>query len=83
MGSWSLERIFIFQLEMKNIISYGQCNYSKTSKVKDKIKDCTTALSVVSSSLAWRLQPLNISINKVLKENLRDKLVGHWIGKTI
>ena len=40
----------------------------KTIKVKDKIKECETALSVISSDLIWKLQVLDISINKVLKK---------------
>ena len=57
---------------MNNTISSRQCNYSFTSKVKDKIKECEIALSVISSSLTWRWLPLDISVNKVFKENLRN-----------
>ena len=46
MGSRSLEKIFIFQLKMKNTIYPEQCTTHKTSKVKDKIKEYETALSV-------------------------------------
>ena len=49
-------------------------------QVKDKIKECETALSVIPCGLTWRLQPLNISIDKVFKESLRNKYVGYRIG---
>ena len=52
-----------------------------TGKLKDKIKECWTALSVISSCLTWSLQPLHISINKVSKESLRNKYVRYWIWK--
>ena len=51
------------------------------SQVKDEIKKCKTALSIITSDLTWILQPLDISINKVFKEGLRSKYVGYWIGK--
>ena len=52
----------------------------KTIKVKDKIKECKTELSVISSGLIQKLQVLDISINKVFKESLRNKYVGYWIS---
>ena len=51
--------------------------------MKDKIKKCETALSVIPSGLSWRLQPLNISVSKVFKESLRRNYIDFWIGKTI
>ena len=49
----------------------------KTCIVKDKIKECETALSVIQSALIWIVQQSDISINKVLKESLRIKYVGY------
>ena len=48
--------------------------------MKDKIKECKTELSVISSGLIWKLQVLDISINNVFKESLRNKYVGYWIS---
>ena len=49
--------------------------------MNDKVKECETALSVIQSGLTWRLQPLDISIDKVFKESLSDKYLGYWISK--
>ena len=50
-------------------------------KWKDKIKECETELSVIPNGLTSRLKWLDISINKVFKESLRNKYVGYWIEK--
>ena len=68
---------------MKNTIDFGYATTHKASKVKDKIKECETALSVIQSALIWIVQHSDISINKVFKESLRNKYVGYWISKTI
>ena len=51
----------------------------KTSKVKEKFKECDASLSIILSGLTWKLQPLYISIIKVLKENLRKRYVNDGI----
>ena len=53
----------------------------KTSKVKDRIKECKIVLSVIPRGLTWRLQPLDISISNVFKESLIIKYAYYWIGK--
>ena len=37
-----------------------------------------TALSVISSGLKWRLQPLDISIKKVFLKDLQSKYADYW-----
>ena len=46
----------------------------KTSKVKENFKECDTSLSMIPSGLTLKLKSLGISINKVLKENLRKNM---------
>ena len=70
-----MDKIYI-QCKWKKLLVLDNETTHKTSKVKDKIKKCETALSVIPSDLKWRLQPVNISINKVFKESLRNKYVG-------
>ena len=81
MGSWSKEKIFNFQFKMKKLLIFEITTTHKTCKVKNRIKECNTALSVISSGLIRRLQPLGISTNKMFKESLRNKYVGYWIDK--
>ena len=69
-----------FLTKIKTLLVLDQSTTHKTSKVNDKIKECETALSF-PSDLTWRLQSLDISINKVFKESLRNKHVGYWICK--
>ena len=38
--------------------------------MKDKIKECETALSVIPSSLTWRLQPIDTNISKMFKKQV-------------
>ena len=45
--------------------------------------ECETTLSAIPSGLTRRLQPLVISINKVLKERLRNKYVVYELARTI
>ena len=50
---------------MKNTISSGYVTTHKINKAKDKIKEFESVLSVTPNGLTWRLQQLDISINKV------------------
>ena len=45
-----------FQLKMKNIFVQDNETTLKTIKVKDKINECETTLSIIPNGLAWRLQ---------------------------
>ena len=66
---------------MKTLLALDNVTTHKTSKVKDKMNECETALSVIPSALTWRPQPLDISFSKVFKESLSSKYVGYWIWK--
>ena len=81
MGNWSIEKILNLQLNMKTLLVIDNATTHKTGKVNDKINKCETESSVIPSGLTWRLQLLDISINKVFKESLRNKYVDYWIGK--
>ena len=76
-----MEKIFIFNIKWKTLLVLDNATNHKTSKVKDKIKECETALSVIPSGLTWRLRPLDISINKMFKESFRNKFDGYWIWR--
>ena len=50
-----------------------------TIKMKDKIKEYGAAFSVIPNGLTWGLKPLDIKMNKMFKESLRNKNVCYWI----
>ena len=47
MGCWNMKKNFIFQLKIKTLSVLDNATIHKTSKVKDKIKECETALWVI------------------------------------
>ena len=49
------------------------------NKVKEKIKKCEAYVSMIPSGITSKLQPMDISINKVFRENLRNKYVSYCI----
>ena len=65
-----------FKLKIKTALVLDNAITHKIIKVKDKIKECENALSVISSGLTSRQQSSDISINKVFKESLRNKYFG-------
>ena len=52
---------------MNTLLVLDNATSHLTCRIKDKIKECETALSVISNGIARRLQPLGISISKVIK----------------
>ena len=80
MDIWSFEKIFIFfLLKWSTLLMLDNSTTQKTSKVKDKFKQCDTSLSMIPSGLTWKFQPFDININKVLKDYLRKKYVNDCI----
>ena len=67
MSSWSMEKILIFNLNLNTLQVLDNATTHKTSKVKDKINECETALSGIPSALTWRIQLLDIYINKMFE----------------
>ena len=67
-----------FYLEWKTLFVLDNAT-THTNKVKEKIKECEIYVSMIPSGLSWKLQPLDISINIVFKENLRNKYVSYSI----
>ena len=72
-------KYLFFGLTWRTLLVLDNTTIHKTSKVKEKFKECDTLLSMIPSGLSWKLQPLDISINKVLKENLRKRYVNDCI----
>ena len=74
MDIWSLEKIYI-DLKRRTLLVLVNATTHKTSKVKEKFKECDTSLPMIPSRLTWKLQPLDIVINKILNENLRKDML--------
>ena len=74
-----MEEILIFNLKWKTLLVLDNATTHNTNKVKEKIKECETYASMIPSGLTWKLHPLDIIINRVFKENLRNKYVSYCI----
>ena len=74
-----MKEILFFYLKWKTLLVLNNATTHNTNKVKEKIKECETYVLMILSGLKWKLQSLDISINKVFKENLRNKYVSYRI----
>ena len=52
----SLEKIFVFGLKWRTLLVLDNATAHKTSKVKQKFKECDASLSMIPSGLTWKLQ---------------------------
>ena len=51
----SLEKIFVFGLKWRTLLVLDNATAHKTSKVKQKFKECDASLSMIPSGLTWKL----------------------------
>ena len=75
--STSMEEILFF-IKWKTLLVLDNASTQNTINVK-KLNECETDIWMMPSGLAWKLQPFDISINKVFKVNLRNKYVKYCI----
>ena len=68
-----------FNLKWKTLLVLDNATTHNTNKVKEKIIKCEAYVSMIPSGITSKLQPMDISINKVFKENLRNKYVSYCI----
>ena len=66
-----------FDLKWKSLLVLDNPSTHNTINVKEKLKECESAIWMIPSGQTWKLQPLDISINKVLKQNLRNEYVKY------
>ena len=76
-----IEKKIFFQLKIITLLVLNNETIHKTIKVKVKRKEWEAALSVIPNSLTWKLQLLDISINKLFKERLRNNHLGFLIER--
>ena len=74
MDSTSMQEILIFGFIWKTLLVLDNAFTHNTINVKVKFK-YEAAIWMIPSDLTWTLQPLDLSINKVFKANLRNKYV--------
>ena len=70
MNIWSLDKIFVIWLKWRTLLVLDGPTTHKASKVAETSKEYDTFLLMIPSGLKLKLQHLDVSINKVLKENL-------------
>ena len=53
----------------------------KIDILKDKIKECKAKISMISCGLTRYLQPLDVSINKPFKDELKKRYIKYCINQ--
>ena len=52
---------------------------NKLDEIKKKINDWETSISMIPGGLTRYIQPLDVSINKQFKDELRKKYTDYWM----
>ena len=53
----------------------------KIGNIKDKIKECNTMISMIPGGLKRYLQPLDVSINKPFKDELKKRYTRYCMDQ--
>ena len=75
MDSRSIKK-YSFWLIIKSLPILEIASPHNTINAKEKLKGSVTAIRMIPTGLTLKLQPLNISTNKVLKQILKNKYVS-------
>ena len=63
------------------MIVMDEVSMHKIDIVKDKIKECKTQIGTISDEFARYLQPLDISINKPLKDESKKRYTRYCLDQ--
>ena len=78
-----LEEALSFYIEEEHDFSGGWWSMHKIDIVKNIIKECKTKISMIPGGLMRYLQPLDISINKKFKDELKKRYTKYCIDQKI
>ena len=70
-----------FKLQKDTMLVMDDASMHKLENVRQKIKDCHTEVSMIPAGLTRYLQPLDVSINKPFKDELRKKYTKYCIDQ--
>ena len=76
-----LEEILSFCIEEGHDAMMDDTSMHKIDIVKDKIKECKTKISMIQVGPTRYLQPLDVSINKAFKDELKKRYTKYWIDQ--
>ena len=62
-----------FVLENDTMLVIDNASKHKINILKDKIKECKTKISMIPGGITRYLQPLNVAINNLFKDELKKK----------
>ena len=62
------------KLLRKPLLVWDQFRAHRTEAIKKLVRECKTQLAVIPGRLTSQLQPLDVSVNKLFKQNMHN----HW-----
>ena len=76
-----MEEVLSFWIEEGHDASDGWCINVLIDNAKDKIKECKIKISMIPGGLTRYSQPLDVSISKLFKDELKKRYIKYYIDK--
>ena len=74
-----MEKIFLFWSKKETLLVKDDASMHRLDVIKNKINHWETFISMIPGGLTRYLQPLDVSINKPFKDELRKKYTDYWM----